>query len=223
MTAVTVGMRNPESETAQLGLRARKQRLTRDAIWNAAIDLFAEKGFDDTTIDEIAESAQVSRRSFFRYFESKSDLMAQPIGSMANSLAKAVESCPRSASAAELFRYVVSALCHESAEEPRTAKVMEIAARHPAARDALLSRMAGVQNQIEEAFRRRSKDALLVQVLSSLTLSALSLATRHWFANGQKDIAASTRKVFSTIADVAGGLNGQTRSGAGSLAATRAH
>ena len=200
-----------EVDDAQIGLRAKKQKWTKDAIWDAAIDLFAEKGFDATTIEEIAVSARVSRRSFFRYFESKNDLMAQPIANMANALTRAVKSCPRSASNAELFRYVVTALATESAAESRTAKVMEIAAACPAARDALVSCMAVVQLQIEEAFKGRCRDALWVQVLSSVTLSALSLATRHWFENGQKNIAVSLRKVFSAFSEVGCGSNESPR------------
>ena len=206
MNSARATRQTTESENVTLGLRARKQRLTRNAIWDAAIDLFAEKGFDDTTIDEIAEAAFVSRRSFFRYFESKSDLMAQPIVSMAGSLAKAVSSCSKSASNPELVRHVVTVLVREAADEPRTAKVMQIAGKCPAAREALVSRMALVQGEIEHAFGRRRKDAFMVQVLSSLTLSALSLATRQWLEGGRKDVDASTRKVLSTIADIACGL-----------------
>lgn len=204
---VTLVKRNPPVESAPMGLRAKKRKLTKAAIWDAAIDLFAEKGFDNTTIDEIAAAAWVSRRSFFRYFQSKNDLMAQPIASMANSLAKAVASCPQSAAPADLLRYVVLALARASAAEPRTAKVMEIAAKYPAAREALLSRMAAVQSQIDAAFRRRCKDPFLVQVLCTLTLSTLSLSAQHWLANGQRDIAVSTRKVYSAIAAVVSGLD----------------
>lgn len=193
--------------TTKMGLRERKQKLTKNVIWDAAIDLFMRKGFDGTTLDEIAESAQIARSSFFRYFESKDDLIAQPITNLADSLAKAVASCPRPASNAELFRYVVSALATESAADPRTKQVMEIAAKYPSAREALTSRGAGIHDQIEQAFRRRCKEALMVQVLSSLTLSALSLTIHHWFANGQKDIAASTRKVFAAIAGAVRGLD----------------
>lgn len=192
---------NAEPDTPKLGLRERKQKFTKNAIWDAAIDLFAEKGYDNTTIDEIAEAAFVSRRSLFRYFESKNDLMARPIADLANSLSQAVASSPKNASAAELLRYVVSVLVEEAAAEPRTAKVMQIAARFPAAREALQSSMATVQGEIEDAFRRRFRDPFTVQVLSSLTLSALSLATHHWFASGQKDIEVSTRKVFSAMAE----------------------
>ena len=57
------------------GLRERKKQKTRDTIANVALELFAEKGYERTTIAEIAEAAEVSPRTIFTYFPSKEDIL----------------------------------------------------------------------------------------------------------------------------------------------------
>lgn len=66
------------------GLRERKKRQTRIDLARAAISLFEVHGYDAVTIDDIAARANVSRRTFFRYFDSKDDLVAvDPEGKIA--------------------------------------------------------------------------------------------------------------------------------------------
>jgi AcrR family transcriptional regulator len=60
---------------ATLGLRERKKQRTRQAIVDAAFELFAQRGFDGTTIADIAEAAEIAPRTFFAYFPSKDDVV----------------------------------------------------------------------------------------------------------------------------------------------------
>ncbi|MBN9662552.1 MAG: TetR family transcriptional regulator [Acidobacteria bacterium] len=197
----------PGTAPARPSLQARKQELVRDTIWITAIDLFAEKGFEETTIDDIVAAAGSSRRTFFRHFESKRDLMVHPVANYGTSLTQAIDACPLKSSAAELFRHVVKEVAHHTVSDARTCKVMEIAARYPEAREAQLSRMAEVQDRVAAAFARRCRDEISAHVLAALTLSALSLTYRAWFAAGRKNISSAVGRVLAEFSKVVGSLD----------------
>src|SRR5258708_35128002 len=71
-------------------LQTKKQGVVRDAIWNAAIELFHAASFDDVTVEQIALRAGVSRRTFFRYFSSKEEVMASSVKEYGNALMVAI-------------------------------------------------------------------------------------------------------------------------------------
>jgi len=60
----------------ELSLRERKKRETQERILDAALDLFQQHGFEDTSIDQIAAAADISRGTFFNYFGTKEHLLS---------------------------------------------------------------------------------------------------------------------------------------------------
>ncbi len=65
----------PEAAGAPEATRGRRPSTTRADVARAAFGLFDRQGFDETTVDEIAAAVGISRRTFFRYFESKRDVV----------------------------------------------------------------------------------------------------------------------------------------------------
>jgi AcrR family transcriptional regulator len=76
------------------GLRERKKQHTREALVGAAFELFARKGFEATTVEEIAGSVMVSARTFFRYFTSKDDVVLRVVDEQWTAIFAAFEARP---------------------------------------------------------------------------------------------------------------------------------
>jgi AcrR family transcriptional regulator len=76
------------------GRRQRKKQRTREALIEAAMELFAARGYDHTTVREITDAVDVSERTFFRYFASKEDLVLSFVGDGQAAFAAALAARP---------------------------------------------------------------------------------------------------------------------------------
>jgi AcrR family transcriptional regulator len=193
-------------------LLRRKQQVVRDAIWNAAIDLFGKKGFDETTVDDIAAAAGVSQRTFFRYFASKSDLMGQGMLTYGEALRAAIKASPKSANAFDVLRGAVLDVATTVASFPRTRDVIAISIKCPAAREAQLSRMGQVEQIVAQAFAARMKrgreNEMSSRLLGGLTLTILDETMRLWFNGGTQDIAVVAEQVMKGLCSLVAGADG---------------
>ncbi|MGW1751070.1 TetR/AcrR family transcriptional regulator [Streptomyces sp. NPDC002092] len=73
-----------------MGLRERKKAQTARRIWQVAVELFIERGFDAVSVQEIADAAEVSKMTVFNYFGSKEDLVFLPMEEHFGDAARAV-------------------------------------------------------------------------------------------------------------------------------------
>ncbi|PZA22092.1 TetR family transcriptional regulator [Modestobacter versicolor] len=76
------------------GVRERKRAHSRAATVDAALALFATRGYDEVTVADICEAAQIAPRTFFRYFPSREDVLAEPARQMAARLTAAISTAP---------------------------------------------------------------------------------------------------------------------------------
>ncbi|MBB4315585.1 TetR family transcriptional regulator [Roseospira marina] len=82
-------------ETGELGRRERKKAELRCALIEAAFALFAERGFDETRVEDITEKVDVSSRTFFRYFSSKEEVVLEYYSVEYDEIISALKERPR--------------------------------------------------------------------------------------------------------------------------------
>jgi AcrR family transcriptional regulator len=101
---------------APTGLRERKKRETRHALARAGLELFVERGYDATTLADIAEVAGVSTRTIFAYFPSKEDILFASFESMRDALAEALAERPAGQDALTALREFILSSEHQKTE-----------------------------------------------------------------------------------------------------------
>jgi AcrR family transcriptional regulator len=108
---------------AQPGLRERKKQRTREAIAAAARRLFAERGFDGVTVDDVAWEAEVSRKTVFNYFPTKEDLFYSGLELYQEQLLAAIrERDPGETILGAFARFVTASRGLLASEEPGAAE-----------------------------------------------------------------------------------------------------
>ncbi|MER5889766.1 helix-turn-helix domain-containing protein [Streptomyces sp. NPDC001941] len=75
-----------------LGLRERKKKQTATKVWHTALRLFLQHGYDQVSVAQIAEAAEVSKMTVFNYFKTKEDLLMNPMEAHMGDMASAVRS-----------------------------------------------------------------------------------------------------------------------------------
>jgi AcrR family transcriptional regulator len=192
-------------------LRGKKQQAVRVILHHAAMELFTKNGFDSTTVEEIAEAAGVSKRSFFRYFETKADLLAESVVNYGAALAESIRTSSPELSAFEVMEETVrSGVRHAARQEVRTRQVVEIAIGSLSARQAYQFRLIEVEDTLTDAFAARFKSTSKAKVnprlLAGVTLAIMSAIISSWFNGEYKDLSTSARQVLRSLSQtVCGG------------------
>lgn len=146
-------------EQAIAGRRERKKQRTREALIEAAYALFAEKGFEATTVEEIADAVDVSSRTFFRYFASKEDVALTFQEEQLHALLEALAARPRDEPILTALRHAAVSIVH----------ACEVGAlsfdpqRFECLQDLIRSSPALLAGSLEHA---QTKQSLLTQVIS---------------------------------------------------------
>ncbi|GAA5148292.1 TetR family transcriptional regulator [Pseudonocardia eucalypti] len=198
----------------ELGLRERRQRRQRAELVSAGMRLFAERGFDATTVDEVADAAGVSRRTLFRYFGSKGDIVMEWARGTTSLLTAALRTRPLAEEPLTSLHAAFAAMCASiggSSEDIRS--VIEMIERSPSLRPYSLLKHARWEDALAEllAERRPELDPMRAALLARVSVAAFRTALDEWLraAPGEADPLAEVNRAFALLtrlcpADAAG-------------------
>jgi AcrR family transcriptional regulator len=147
-----------------MGLRERKRQQTRQELIGSAMRLFEEKGYEQTTVAEIAAAAGVSTKTFFNYFASKDEVLFPHLSRRIDSAVALIEQRGPDDQMAEV---VVAAMQHmladaltEEVEGGLAAVRLPMLLSVPAVQAATLHRYFLAENQLAHALQRAYSDVL---------------------------------------------------------------
>jgi AcrR family transcriptional regulator len=180
------------STDSDLGRRERKKAATRRALSEAAMRLFLERGFDEVTVREIAEVADVSTTTLMNYFPTKEALVFDLDEELERSLVAAVAERPPDISAPEALRRYMRARAERAVSGPHAAKFMKLIVTTPALSDhwrkMWLRHEDALTHVLAQEFKQPDGD-LRCQALAHFALEAFTLATQSTDAIPMVDAA----------------------------------
>ena len=145
-------------ESTPMPVRERARRAMRTELAMLAQDLFAVEGYEETTIDALVAAAGISRRTFFRYFTSKEDLMLGKYDAWSQMLAEALATRPVDEPVWESLRRafdVVVEHFEDATLAERALAIEKIIHDNPALSAGELERISRVQSDLAELVRTR--------------------------------------------------------------------
>ncbi|MCU1454699.1 MAG: transcriptional regulator, TetR family [Acidimicrobiales bacterium] len=172
-------------------LRQRHTERTRDAIVAAAFDLFAAKGFAETTIDEIAERADIAPRTFFRYFPAKEAVLFHNTDDQVEAVAARLRARPADESPYESLLAVLRAVAAEITHGDKREMML---AKFAADNDRLFEHhravvMCNFEESAASVLKERAgeqADELAIEAAVAAVLATFGTAMRSWLRAGAK-------------------------------------
>ena len=184
------------------GLRERKRQQTRERLIEAAMALFLDRGFEATTLDDIAAAADISRRSFFHYFASKEDVVFAWHEETMVALVAAVAARPAKESMLTAAENAITAIARELDSDEAIA-IARLKHDNPAlqARDQL--KYEQLERALAEALARRAgrkSDMLHARLVAMIATGAMRIGGEVWAAEGAREKSeALAKRIFGGI------------------------
>jgi AcrR family transcriptional regulator len=161
---------------------ARWQPNASERLARAALELFAERGYDNTTVIDIAQRAGLTKSTFFRHFQDKREVLFGG-DTMSARLAEEMAAAPPAATPLEVVAHALDAIGREIFTPDRrefSARRRAVIAANPELQERDALKTLGLTATMTEALKRRGVPALPSAVAAELGALAMNIAYERW-------------------------------------------
>ena len=174
----------------------------RERLESAALDLFVENGYEETTVAQIADRAGMNRATFFRHFADKREVLFGGEDLLAALFADAITAAPAVATLSECLHAALAATAaamttHQRAKAAQRRLVL---AANTEVQERGLLKHARIARSVTAALRQRGNDELTARLAAEMVMLAFSVAFERWMrANDDEPFSPYAEKALSDL------------------------
>jgi len=187
---------------AETSLRERKAKQTRARIAEAALDLFAKQGYAETTADQIAQAADVSRRTLFLHFPNKAAMLFDHFAGQREAALQRLRARPTSEGMLASLHAVLRELCEEGYDRQLLRQIRTVLDTEPEIAASQLSLASQTfQRAVVATLEERSgrqKSSLEVKALTIMALGWMTTASHIYLVEGRSSLVKCFDEVVAT-------------------------
>ncbi|HEY3465842.1 MAG TPA: helix-turn-helix domain-containing protein [Amycolatopsis sp.] len=180
---------------------ARWQPNARERLSRAALDLFAERGYENTTVIDIAQRAGLTKSTFFRHFQDKREVLFGG-GTMAELLAKAIADAQGAANPLEAVGHAIAAAGREIfTPEHREFSALRrsVITANPELREREALKGLALTAAMTDALKARGFAELTACVAAELGALAMKIALERWLDTAGADFGETARQALAEV------------------------
>ncbi|MGV2984260.1 TetR/AcrR family transcriptional regulator [Microbacterium sp. AGC85] len=165
-------------------LRTRRKTELRRELSQLALDLYAKRGYEETTVDDIANAAGISQRTFFRHYPTKEETVLFESESLAHALEEVdferMSALDALTTVQGVYRDMAVRL--DSNEDERSRQAQRLIATNPALRQAASARHSAIMDGTRRRLAAALDDGLMARMVVEISTATLHAALDEWAA-----------------------------------------
>jgi AcrR family transcriptional regulator len=176
-----------------------------ERLQKAALELFATRGYEQTTATEIAQSVGLTERTFFRHFSDKREVLFYGQDVFVQAFLTGVDTAPPGASPIEIIACALQSAASLFPDErrPHSRTRQSVIEQNPALQEREAHKLAGLATTVADALRARGVDELAATLAAESGATVFGIAFTQWIREGEQrslaDISADVLRELLTL------------------------